>query len=209
MRALGAQKERHAPLKYFNALTAAALTFGLCANASAAFVINELDADTPGTDTAEYIELKGNPGESADGLILVFYDGSDGSISFNPAVDLAGLTADENGYLLLGSANVLGVDKVLPDAFIRNAQEAVALYQDLASNHPAGSSPTTTNLVDVVVHRAINAENNDWTGSARLHHRSPTKAHWARPQTSAFRACPMAPAPNSRPVHSPPEPPTA
>ena len=43
-------------------------------NWSQVLLINELDADTPSTDTEEFIELKSQtPNFSTDGYILVFF----------------------------------------------------------------------------------------------------------------------------------------
>ena len=44
-------------------------------------VINEIDADTPSTDDAEFIELDdgGIGNTSLDGFTLVFYNGSNGN----------------------------------------------------------------------------------------------------------------------------------
>ncbi len=114
-------------MRNLSILITAGVMSGLCASASAAFVINEIDSDTPGADRQEYVELKGNPGESADGLLLVAFDGSDGAITFSAPFDLTGLVADENGYLLIGSDEVPGADLVVPDAFVRNGQDAIAI----------------------------------------------------------------------------------
>ena len=62
----------------------ALLSAAVCASiATGAFaqpsiLINEIDADTPGTDSAEFVELTdGGVGNTAlDGLVLVFYNGS-------------------------------------------------------------------------------------------------------------------------------------
>ena len=63
-------------------------------------VINELDADQSGTDTAEFIELKGTPGASLDGYVVVLFNGSD-NLSYNNAFDLDGKTFDANGFFIL------------------------------------------------------------------------------------------------------------
>jgi len=137
--------------------------------ASAEIVINEIDSDTPGSDKAEFVELKGNPGESANGLVLVFYSVNDLGNS-HLTVDLAGLTCDANGYILLADSAVLGGgDKPMANSFIKNTEGAVALYQDVATKFPNGSSPTSTNLKDVIVYKAIDAtpptpNSGDWSG---------------------------------------------
>ena len=62
-------------------------------------IINEVDADTPGTDTAEFVELYDNgAGNTAlDGLTLVLYNGSNDQSYY--ALDLDGYRTDANGYL--------------------------------------------------------------------------------------------------------------
>ena len=69
-------------------------------------IINEVDADTPGTDAAEFVELyDGGAGNTAlDGLAVVFYNGSN-DLSY-ASYDLDGFSTDVNGYFLLGNAGV-------------------------------------------------------------------------------------------------------
>ncbi|MEN8887204.1 MAG: hypothetical protein ABF246_12510 [Winogradskyella sp.] len=63
---------------------------------SQVLVINELDPDTPSTDTAEFIELKSaSPNFSTNGYILVFFNGStSGADSSYLVIDLEGYTTD-------------------------------------------------------------------------------------------------------------------
>lgn len=78
--------------------------------------INEVDADTPSTDTAEFLELYGPPNASLDGLVLVFYNGN-GDVS-HAAFDLDGRTLDGTGFFVLcgNAANVANCDwDVSPD----------------------------------------------------------------------------------------------
>ena len=67
-------------------------------------IINEIDADTPGNDTAEFVELfDGGVGNTAlDGLVVVFYNGSN-DLSY-AAFDLDGFFTNANGYFTLGNA---------------------------------------------------------------------------------------------------------
>ncbi|MCF4102703.1 DUF5689 domain-containing protein [Gillisia sp. M10.2A] len=115
-------------------------------------VINEVDADTPGSDTEEFVELydggKGNT--PLDGFIIVMFNGN-GDASYN-AYDLAGYTTNEKGYFVLGNAAVLNVDFVVGGNALQNGPDAVALYQDNISSFPNGTPVTTTNLVDAVVY---------------------------------------------------------
>ncbi|MEZ4517051.1 MAG: hypothetical protein R3C44_09515 [Chloroflexota bacterium] len=61
-------------------------------------LINEFDVDTPGTDTAEFIELYdgGIGGQSLNGLILVLFNGNKDT-SYR-TIDLDGAVTDSHGY---------------------------------------------------------------------------------------------------------------
>ena len=114
-------------------------------------VINELDSDTPGNDTAEFVELyDGGVGQtSLSGLALVLYNGQDDRVYY--AADLAGLVTDEDGYAVLGSASLGGV-VTLPAAVLQNGPDAAVLYEGSAADFPIGSSLTTTGELDAVVY---------------------------------------------------------
>ncbi|MGH9967435.1 MAG: DNA/RNA non-specific endonuclease [Pyrinomonadaceae bacterium] len=115
-------------------------------------IINEIDADTPGTDTAEFIELyDGGVGNtSLAGLVVVLFNGN-GDVSYN-AFDLDGHTTDANGYFVLGDNLVPGRDLVVPNGFIQNGQDAVALYAANATDFPNGTAVSTLNLQDAIVY---------------------------------------------------------
>ncbi len=115
-------------------------------------IINEIDADTPGTDTAEFIELyDGGVGNtSLNGLVVVLFNGSN-DLSYN-AFDLDGHSTDANGYFVLGDTLVPGVDLVLPNGFIQNGQDAVALYAANAADFPNNTAISLTNLRDAIVY---------------------------------------------------------
>ncbi len=115
-------------------------------------IINELDADTPGTDALEFVELyDGGVGNSPlDGFVVVFYNGNDDK-SY-AAFDLDGYTTDANGYFVLGNAAVPGVDLVFTDNTLQNGADAVAIYLGNASDFPNGTPVTTANLVDAIVY---------------------------------------------------------
>ncbi len=67
---------------------------------SAQILINEIDADTPGADTAEFVELfNGGSGETdLSDLVLVFFNGNKDTVY--RAFDLNG-RIDANGYFVL------------------------------------------------------------------------------------------------------------
>ena len=119
-------------------------------------VINELDADTPGTDAAEFIELKAAPGTSLNGYVLVFYSGSDDLSYF--ALDLDGITTDSNGFAVVGNTGVPGVDATFAGNLLQNGQDAVGLYLGDATSFPNGTAVTAANLIDAVVYDTNDAD---------------------------------------------------
>ncbi|APU08863.1 endonuclease I [Cellulophaga lytica] len=115
-------------------------------------LINEIDADTPGTDTQEFVELfDGGAGNTPlDGLVMVLYNGSNNQ-SY-AAYDLDGYTTDANGYFVIGNVDVPNVSLVIPSNGLQNGADAVVIYTGDASDFPNGSSVTTDNIVDAVVY---------------------------------------------------------
>jgi predicted extracellular nuclease len=123
--------------------------------------INEIDSDTPGTDTAEFVELyDGGVGNTdLSGLVVVFYNGSnDQSYA---AFDLDGYNSDANGYFVLGNAGVPGVDLLFPGNTLQNGADAVALYTANASDFPNNTPITTTNLIDAIAYDTNDADDSD------------------------------------------------
>ena len=122
------------------------------------FTINEVDSDTPDSDTAEFIEIyDGGVGKSSlDGLVLVLYNGSDDQSYL--AIDLDGQTTDENGFFVVGGADVPNVDLVQSNNFLQNGADAVALISGDADDFPNDSTITTDNLLDVVVYGTGDAD---------------------------------------------------
>lgn len=122
--------------------------------ASSTIIINEVDADTEGTDALEFIELyDGGVGNSAlDGLVLVLHNGSDDA-SYE-AYDLDTYSTDANGYFVIGSSSVVNVDYDLGAItnIIQNGPDAVALYYGDDSDFPNDTPVTTTNLIDALVY---------------------------------------------------------
>ncbi|MFL1894503.1 DUF5689 domain-containing protein [Aquimarina sp. 2-A2] len=123
-----------------------------------ALIINELDADTQGSDALEFIELyDGGVGNTAlDGYVLVNYNGN-GDTSYN-AFDLDGFSTNAEGYFVLGNANVANVNLVVPGNSFQNGADAVALYFDNASSFPNGTALSTTNLIDAIVYDTDDAD---------------------------------------------------
>ncbi len=136
------------------ALLTASFSFGQ-------IVINEVDADQTSTDTAEFIELLSDtPNFNLNGYIVVLYNGS--SDESYTTVDLSGFTTDGNGFLIIGSDAVPGVDIALgPDNTIQNGADAIAIYQDSAANFPNGTPVTNTNLIDALVYGTGDPDDTD------------------------------------------------
>ena len=115
-------------------------------------VINELDADTPGIDTAEFIELYdgGEGNTTLNGLVLVFFNGAN-DLSYR-AVDLSSHQTNSEGRFLLGGSHVPGVSLAIPDGALQNGPDAVALYSGSAADFPTGSPISTRGLLDALVY---------------------------------------------------------
>ena len=121
-------------------------------------MINEVDADTPGSDTAEFVELyDGGIGNTPlDGLVVVFFEGVSGSGNQSyAAFDLDGYSTDANGYFVMGNPGVPGASLMFdPGEFglLSNGPDAVGLYIGNGSDFPTGTNATTTNLQDAIVY---------------------------------------------------------
>ncbi len=119
---------------------------------SADVIINEVDSDSAGTDTLEFIELYdgGTGNTDLSGMVVVFYNGSNDS-SY-AAYDLGSFTTNASGYFVLGNAAVANVDLVFPDNTLQNGADAVALYTGDAADFPNDTPVTTTGLIDAIVY---------------------------------------------------------
>lgn len=115
-------------------------------------VINEIDADTQGTDVREFIEIKSTTSNfSLNGYVLVFFNGGDSKSYL--AFDLDGITTNINGIATLGNAAVSPVcDRTIANNIIQNGPDAVGLYIGSASNFPTGTTATTTNLIHAMAY---------------------------------------------------------
>ncbi|APY09114.1 endonuclease I [Winogradskyella sp. J14-2] len=122
---------------------------------SQVLVINELDPDSPSTDTAEFVELKSQtPNFSTDGYILVFFNGSSsGADSSYMVIDLNGYQTDNNGLLVIGSEGVYPFPQLLiSENVIQNGADAVGIYQASVNDFPEGTLATQANLIDAMVY---------------------------------------------------------
>ncbi len=119
-------------------------------------IINELDADQSGTDSAEFIELFDGGAGNTDltDLVLVLYNGN-GDASYE-AFDLDGHSTDSGGYFVLcgDAANVPNCDlDVSPDSnLIQNGADAAALYYGDEADFPNGTGVTHDGLLDALVY---------------------------------------------------------
>lgn len=120
--------------------------------ASPVLVINEVDADTYSNDIEEFVELYdgGRGNTPLDGYCVVFYNGGN-DLSYS-SFDLDTYTTDEAGYFVLGNAAANNVDLIFSNSKLQNGADAVALYQDDASNFPVGTPLSTVNLIDALVY---------------------------------------------------------
>ena len=124
-------------------------------NIAAQLVINELDCDTPGVDTQEFIELKSEvPNFPLDGYVVVMFNGSaSGGNTSYVALDLDSYETDINGLLLIGSLGVSPVPQYLiSESVIQNGADAIAIYQANDYDFLQGTLATIDNLVDVIIY---------------------------------------------------------
>ena len=116
-------------------------------------IINELDSDQVGTDTAEFIELyDGGVGNtSLNGLALVLFNGN-GNVVYSPTFDLDGYMTNANGYFVVGGVNVSPTADIVVNAssWLQNGPDGAALYVGNATDFPVGTTVTNTNLSNLV-----------------------------------------------------------
>ncbi|MDP5097064.1 MAG: endonuclease [Flavobacterium sp.] len=119
-------------------------------------VINEIDADTPGTDQLEFVELKSaTPNFSLDGYVLVFYNETNTSCYY--AFDLDGYTTDIHGIAHFGNSLVSPTPiGLFPNNKIQNGPDIVAIYlgneSDFQFAVQPGTIATTSNLIDALAY---------------------------------------------------------
>ena len=124
-------------------------------------VINEVDSSQDGPDAGEFIELYNNSGNEVtlDGVVLVFYNGSDNESDFT--IDLTGQVIAANGFLVLGNPAVANLDITFPNGDLQDGPEGLALYLGSASDYPTGTPVATTagTLMDALVYGTNDADN--------------------------------------------------
>ncbi len=118
-------------------------------------MINEVDADTPGSDAAEFIELyDGGVGNTdLSGLVVVLYNGSDDK-SYLPAIDLDGYSTNAEGYFVIGSTG-MGTDIELnpgSSGWLQNGADAVALHIGNDTDYPNDTPVSDISLIDALVY---------------------------------------------------------
>jgi len=126
---------------------------------SAQIIINEVDADTPGVDTMEFVELKTDePFTSLDGYVLVHFNGSNfGSNQVWWTFDLDGYQTDVNGLFTIGGPELSPVPNAyMPINTILNGNAALGVYSGSSSDFPEGTLATTNNLIDALVYSVGN-----------------------------------------------------
>ena len=109
---------------------------GDCGAAPASeIVINEVWADDPGGDDAEFVELFGPPNTSLAGLSLIVVDGDtagdESTIQFRRVtlqIDfVSGESTDDDGYFLIGGGTVLDPDRLIETGDLQNGTQTYAL----------------------------------------------------------------------------------
>ncbi|WP_100658159.1 Ig-like domain-containing protein [Alteromonas flava] len=122
--------------------------------------INEVDADSAGSDTLEFIELyDGGVGNtSLDGLVVVLFNGSDDA-SYGNAIDLDGYTTDQDGFFLIGNPAVTPVPSiVVPNNTLQNGADAVAIFAGNAADFGNDTPVTGISLVDALVYDTFDSD---------------------------------------------------
>lgn len=122
-------------------------------------LINEVNADSPGVDTAEFVELYHTSGQTArlDGYYLVLYNGN-GNRAYK-VLNLQGKVTNSQGLFLIGSSS-MNPALVIPKNTIQNGPDAIALYYG-KGNYKEGMSVTSYGLVDALVHKTKKTDRAD------------------------------------------------
>ena len=113
-------------------------------------VINEVDADQVGTDAAEFIELYGTPGQSLNGMVMVWFNGA--AATSYKTIDLSGNVIPASGYFVIGNAGVANVNVTFTGNTLQNGADAIAIYTATAAAWPNGTAVSATGLADALVY---------------------------------------------------------
>ena len=133
-------------MKYIYTLLLA-LLFGAT---QAQVVINEVDADQIGTDAAEFIELYGAPGQSMNGMVMVWFNGA--AATSYKTIDLSGNVIPASGYFVIGNAGVANVNVTFTGNTLQNGPDGIAIYTATVAAWPNGTAASATGLVDALVY---------------------------------------------------------
>ncbi len=110
----------------------------LAAHAPAAIIINEIDYDQPGTDTAEFIELAANAGTNLNGWTLELVNGADNLVYSTialPNFTFTDQTGGGWGFFVLGRSTVANMNyDLLVDGSIQNGAPDGARLIDPGAN---------------------------------------------------------------------------
>lgn len=121
--------------------------------------INELDADTPGTDMAEFVEIStGVPNVNLTGYTLVMFNGATAN---DPSYLALGLTqsADANGLLVVGNSGAVPMPAItFMNNTLQNGADAVGVFQTVQATFPNGTAATSTRLIDALVYDTADAD---------------------------------------------------
>lgn len=128
---------------------------------NAQLVINEFDSDTPSTNDKQFIEIKSaTPSFSLSGYVLVLFNGTGSQANLSYYVlDLDGITTDLNGLALIGNSLISPVPSdIITDSTFQIGPDGAAIYLGNATDFPAGTTATTTNLIDALVYDTNDAD---------------------------------------------------
>lgn len=142
--------------RYTTLVWIAALVLCNAANAQDV-LINEVDVDNAGSDTAEFIELIGTPNASLDGLLVVAYNGLDDMpYAF---FDLDGQVIGDNGFFVIGGPDVPNVDLLMESNLLQNGPEAIGLYMANEADFMGQAMPLVdASLIDALVYGTNDAD---------------------------------------------------
>ena len=114
--------------------------------------INEIEPATNDSNAFEFIELYGPAGQSLDSLTVVLFNGNNSQSYF--AIPLAGLSLDEEGFLLIAPSDALCQDIVSGSEqnWIQDGTDGAALFIGSSDDWPIGSLVQSTFLIDAIVY---------------------------------------------------------